>query len=256
MNPVRARWQRIAVRIDAMSLRERALIFAALAVALVMLASTLLLDPLARHDKAQQAAIIQMQANTAALQAQVQTLVNTYNADPDAALRARLQRLREASQRSGKTLAELQNGLVPPQRMTALLEDLMTRHRALHLVALKTLAPTNLLEDATATDKPSPEIARLLSPVLPAGIVDSTAAAKVSAAPVAVQTPAGMVYRHGVEVTISGSYLDLMAYLNALEALPWHMFWGRVELDAEQYPKVNLTLRLYTLSLDAAWLAL
>jgi MSHA biogenesis protein MshJ len=64
------------------------------------------------------------------------------------------------------------------------------------------------------------------------------------------------LYRHGVELSVEGSYADLLSYLQALEALPQQLLWGNLELKVEQYPRVVLTLRLYTLSLASAWVEL
>jgi MSHA biogenesis protein MshJ len=64
------------------------------------------------------------------------------------------------------------------------------------------------------------------------------------------------IYRHGVELSVEGSYADLLSYLQALEALPQQLLWGSLELKVEQYPHVVLTLRLYTLSLESAWVEL
>ena len=63
-----------------------------------------------------------------------------------------------------------------------------------------------------------------------------------------------LVYKHGVELVVKGSYADLTQYLMRLEGLPWQMFWGKAELKVEEYPKATLTLTLFTLSLDKTWL--
>ena len=244
MRSLTARWQHTALRIDAMSIRERALIFGAVTIIFLALVNTLLLDPLAQRDKMLQQQMHQNQEKTLLLQAQIQALVTRFNNDPDAVLQARLNALREQSARSGKTLADIQSGLVPPQRMSALLEDILRRNHALHLVSLKTLPASGLIEPG---------------PGMPATVGVPVASAYAAPAPAPAPKSAGAVsavYKHGVELTVSGSYLDMVRYLSELEALPWHMFWGRVDLSVEQYPKVNLTLRLYTLSLDPAWLAL
>jgi MSHA biogenesis protein MshJ len=55
-------------------------------------------------------------------------------------------------------------------------------------------------------------------------------------------------YRHGVEMTLAGSYLDLLQYLTRLEALPVKLLWGSAELQVDQYPTVRLRLQVYTLS--------
>lgn len=55
---------------------------------------------------------------------------------------------------------------------------------------------------------------------------------------------------------MQGSYLDLLSYLRTLEALPWHMLWGRISLVADKYPQSTLTITIYTLSLNETWLSL
>ncbi len=64
------------------------------------------------------------------------------------------------------------------------------------------------------------------------------------------------LYRHGVELTLEGSYAELLAYCQALEALPQKLLWGGLQLDAQQHPRLRLQLRLYTLSQDSQWLEL
>jgi len=36
--------------------------------------------------------------------------------------------------------------------------------------------------------------------------------------------------------------------------LPTQMFWGMAKMNVVQYPQAELTLTLYTLSLDKTWL--
>ena len=62
------------------------------------------------------------------------------------------------------------------------------------------------------------------------------------------------MYKHGVQITVRGSYADLLQYLTALEKLPTRMFWGVAKMKVVQHPSVELTLTLYTLSLDKTWL--
>jgi len=59
---------------------------------------------------------------------------------------------------------------------------------------------------------------------------------------------ASQLYRHGVEMTLRGSYFGLTQYLAALEKLPARLVWGRIELQVEQYPDIRLTLQVHTLS--------
>jgi len=62
------------------------------------------------------------------------------------------------------------------------------------------------------------------------------------------------MYKHGLRIQLSGQYPDILRYLGALEALPWKVFWGEVQLQTEKYPVSRVTLVIYTLSLDEAWI--
>jgi MSHA biogenesis protein MshJ len=59
-----------------------------------------------------------------------------------------------------------------------------------------------------------------------------------------------------VEIRVEGSYPELLAYLQALEALPHKLLWGSLQLHVEQHPRAVLTLRVYTLSPQAGWVEL
>ena len=63
-------------------------------------------------------------------------------------------------------------------------------------------------------------------------------------------------HRHGVEVVLQGSYADMVQYMQALQAMPTRVFWGKAQLAADTYPGATLTLTLYTLSMDDTWIAL
>ena len=65
-----------------------------------------------------------------------------------------------------------------------------------------------------------------------------------------------LLYRHGVQLELQGSYLDMVSYMEALERMPSQLFWGKATLEAQEYPKARLTLTLYTLSLDTKWISL
>jgi MSHA biogenesis protein MshJ len=55
------------------------------------------------------------------------------------------------------------------------------------------------------------------------------------------------VYKHGLTLTLKGSYFDVLDYLHAVEESPWHFFWERLEYRVGHYPEAEVTLRVYTL---------
>lgn len=72
--------------------------------------------------------------------------------------------------------------------------------------------------------------------------------------PVSVIDGGKRVFRHGVELTVTGTYVELFDYLSALERLPMQLYWGTAELDVINHPTARLKLVVYTVSLDRAWL--
>ncbi|MEW6314267.1 MAG: type II secretion system protein GspM [Pseudomonadota bacterium] len=218
--------KRLAERIDEMTLRERAMVFAAAALIVVTLINTLFLDPLLARQKQLSEQVVQQQERMKAIRVQIESLVQARGEDPNSANRARLAQIRRQLSEAETFLQGKQDGLVPPEKIADLLERMLQHNRRLQLLALKTLPVSSLLEDVKDAK-------------------DEKAAEGV---------PGQLVYKHGVELTVRGGYLDLMNYLVELERLPEHMYWGRASLSVETYPAATLTLTLYTLSMDKTWL--
>ncbi len=60
------------------------------------------------------------------------------------------------------------------------------------------------------------------------------------------------LYRHRFEVVYVGSYFDNMAFLKAMEGLPWKFYWDRIEYQVDEHPKARISLVVETLSDDNA----
>jgi MSHA biogenesis protein MshJ len=238
-------WQRMALKIDALTLRERAIIFAMVALILVTLVNSVLLDPQFAKQKQLSERIRKDQSMIAGMQAQIQQKASAQTADPDRDNKARLEDLKQQGVRMQAELRDLESGLVPPDRMSALLEEILKKHNALRLVSLKTLSSSPLMEASNVQDKPANGVvapARDKAQLQPA--VKPEAAA------------ADTVYKHGVEIVVQGGYLDILDYLAQLEAMPSRLVWSAAKLSVDEYPKCTLTLTLFTLSLDKKWLNL
>lgn len=234
MPALRQRWQQLAARIDTLSPRERVLCFGAAAIVLVFAGQVAVLGPLERK---QTLLIAQAQEQRNALIAaddDTAKKLADYAADPNQPLREHLAAARADTLRMEDDLRTMQKGLVPPERIAPLLESILRANGRLKLVSLRTLPVDTVDGNAKGAGNASPA-ADTAKPAPAAGTV---------------------LYRHGVEVTVRGGYLDMVDYMNALQALPTQLFWGRAQLDAEDAPNVRLTLTLYTLSLDPKWMKL
>lgn len=213
---MKAQLLRYAERIDNATLRERVLIFAAAVLVLVFLGDALALRPLRDTQRRLSAEIAQRQGELRTVQSELQRLARTTDPDPDARNRERLAALRADADVLGKQIVEEQRRFTSPQRMRAVLEEMLERNRRLQLLDLKTLPITDL------------------------AVTQGNAGRRI--------------FRHGVELTVTGSYLDLHAYLRSLEELSTQIYWARAEMNVTAYPAVSLKLTVYTVSFDKAWL--
>ena len=230
---MKARLQAYFDRLDGMSLRERVMIFLMLAGVLVALSMTLALDPLIAQQKQLSQKLAQSQAQTEAMEAQMRILTEASQIDPDASNKTRLALLEEQRKRAIDALSGARQGLVSADRMVQLLQELLGQNNKLKLVGIKTLPVTSLLQDKSN----NPET--------------KTADANKSPSPLSALG----LYRHGVEISVEGSYPELLAYMASLEHMSWRVHWSSASLAAQDYPTSRLTLTLFTLSLDKTWLS-
>lgn len=228
---MRRYWELARTRIDDMSLRERAMIFVAAGFVVIALINVLLLDPLLAKQKVLSAQVIQQQEKMKELQGTIESLLQAKRDDELSPLRMRSAQLKQQLQELDSYLQNRRSRLVEPDKMADLLKQVLGKNGGLQLVELKTLPVSLLIEK---------------SPV-----------ANGTGQPVAAETQSGtqrQIFKHGVQISVRGGYLELLRYVSALERMPAQMFWGEVSLNVEQYPYSVLTLTLYTLSLDKTWL--
>ena len=196
-------WGPIAARIDDMTLRQRAMLFATISLALVALAHVILLEPLLVRQKSLIERAKRDQSQLAAVRAQIGDMLKGQQADSE---QAGLRDLEKRTSEAEQALTTKKQSFAAATRLPALLQDLLGQGRGVKLEVLRVLPGTQL------------------------------------------EGGASQLYRHGVEMTLSGSYLDLLQYLARLEALPVRLLWGSGDLQVDQYPIVRLRLQVYTLS--------
>ncbi len=64
------------------------------------------------------------------------------------------------------------------------------------------------------------------------------------------------IYRHVLEIALSGKYLDILQYMRSLEALDWKLLWDEIELESEEYPAVTVKVVISTLSTRKEWVGI
>jgi MSHA biogenesis protein MshJ len=121
-------------------------------------------------------------------------------------------------------LSSASAGMIAPQRMAEVIHDVLSRQHGVTLLSLRNLDAIKVPLDAAGES------------------------AAVAGAP--------RPYVHTVEIVLEGRYLDVLAYLQALEALPWRFYWRRLELTTTHYPLNRVRVELGTVSMDSQWIGL
>ena len=220
MRIVKYYWELVRDRIDGLPLRERMMIFAAAAFAVISLTSTMLLNPILAKQKAVAAQLAQQHEKIQKLQVQIQAALQAKKEDEKSPLRIRLNLLKQQLQAQDDNLQSGRSRMVEPGEMGGMLERLLSKNGKLQLVSLDTL-PVSMVTVQTKD----------------------------------INTEQKQIFKHGVRITLRGGYLDLMQYLTAVEKASLQMYWSNVSFNVDKYPDGVLILTLYTLSMDKSWLA-
>lgn len=210
------RLTRLASTIDALNLRERAMLAVILVLAVWAAWQTLLMAPLTVERKSLATRIDTARSTVTTLNQSIQVMAAQRSRDPLAEQRLQLEQLQADAKALDAELASATSSLIDPQQMGAVLEAILAKQQAVTVVAITSLVPEPI----------NPEQAAGMPPI----------------------------FRHGLQLDLEGDYLDLLRFLQALDALPWEFVWSGLQLtaDGEQRPRLRLTLQ--TLSLKRGWL--
>jgi MSHA biogenesis protein MshJ len=242
-------------RFESLAQREKVIVALVLLAGVVMLFQLVALDPLMKQREALQKQHEQLTQDINGQQVEREALAQAITAGPKLQKQQQLDALRQELTMLDEQIARTTATMIPPRKMTDVLREVMQLRANLKLVQLENLAPQPLLDDA----KPAADINKAAtnntndssrSPTTAA----ATASAIASAAGVDDASNDVGLYRHGVKLVFEGDYMTTMAFLESLEQKSWRFFWQSLQYDVEKYPKARVTLTLYTLSPERAWL--
>lgn len=235
MAVLKPHWQAWSERFTTLKPRERLLVAGAVVLGGLYLGAILWIEPMFARAKRYASQSASQATELGNLQSQILVLGQQVAQDPNQALRTELARIELHIQSAEGRLSEFDASLVRPDQTPALLERLIRKTAGVRLSGFKTLPVEGLL---AAQHKP--------------------AAARGNAAPATEAQPALVadVFKHGFELKVRGNYLALLAYLKTLEAQPERLLWQRAQLTVDKYPESELTLTVFTLSMDKHWLEL
>jgi MSHA biogenesis protein MshJ len=211
-----------AERLDALSLRERGLIFMGGVALIGVAAQTLFMGPIAVRAKNADGRLESARRSMTAIE-QAGTLAG---ADPIFLAAARNASLTGRLEALDAQLRAAAQGYVAPDKVVDMLREILADQKGLQLVSLSSL--------------PVESLSRQPRDALDAGLAgDDTGP-----------------FLHPVEMVVEGSYLSVVQYLRALEAMPWRVHWQQLELTAGDYPVNRVRIVIGALSLSSEWMNL
>jgi len=228
-------WPPLAERLNQRTTRERAMVL------LVLLALVWGLFDAFWFRQHQQSLQV-LQANNQAtekqladLKAKVQLQQIQVQADVDAPARQRKQQLQDELAAQQRQLFEAGQEMLSAESVPTLLSNMLQARSGLETLSLKNLRA----EPLAATP----------APAAPQAGTDKADAPNTT-----------VLWRHPVELKVKGSYADIVAYLQQLEALKPRLHWQALSLVSDTEPghaySITATIVVTTLSLESQWLAL
>lgn len=234
-------------RIDKLSRRERLMVYAAAAVVVVFFAEQTLFRPLALKRTSFASTIAQQNEEIVTFQAQMDELQRQRAEDPDQAVKSKIKEVEADIEKIDARLRGFRQQLISPEEMVRVLETVIRRNRDVRVEAIRTLPAVAVVEH----DKKNPP----KSPAIEEESGSERIGNEAQPGEKRAQSDASL-YKHGLEIVLGGNYADLARYMIALESAAQGVFWGTAKVDATAYPNLRLTLRVYTLSLESAFIEL
>ena len=222
LSPLLQRWERQAKRIDALSLRERAILFLSIVAVLALLFDSLVLSPQAARAKLRSDAQAQQATEIGKLRAEFVSASGSSTGTPAEQLQAQLESARNERQRLDDQLRQAST-VSPAEGLSALLQRVLAQQPGLVLERL------TLLDDT------------------PVSLPSAGASAPGNATPPSMP---GMSWQ-GVELQLQGSYRDTQRYVQALERELPALRWGEMRLSSGGPDDVpRLLARIYLLKVQ------
>lgn len=211
-----------------LSAREMALIFLSGLVVCIMLPFNFSLDKNLALIKADKVKLTKTTNNNADLERSIQELSLALKSDPNKILYDQISQLEKRLASVDKQLLTLTEELINPIEMRQALIKLLKLQKGVSLMSFEVLPAHPLIFSVTdetpeALNQVEGDTAR--NQTLPSGL-----------------------YKHGIQIKLSGKYFQLRDYLQQLEDLPWKFFWHNFNYELKAYPVSELKIEIYSLS--------
>ena len=214
---MRQQWQTLNTKFEQLSSREKWLVTVCGFIAIILGLFTLLVEPayLANRQAQQQISAVKQSAQR--LEADTLLMTAKLKKDPDDAINQKYKRLVAESQMLSQQLAQIVENLISPSEMSHLLERVLASSNDLTLISLESKDAESIVDEQKNNGSSG-------------------------------------YYLHPVSIELTGSYFDIVRYLETLEDMPVKYYWRSFSYQVEEYPKARLKLEVYTLGTREAFI--
>jgi len=203
-------------KFEALTKREKIIVAGAVVIGLWIAWDNFFYQPIHKKQLALQQELTGLNQQITDQQLTTIKLENSSHVDPNLNNRNKLVGLKTEYNHLQELMMQGDKNFVPPHLMAVALSDILNQNSQLTLIKFDTLPVTTLIESKQPQLNP--------------------------------------IYKHGLVITFSGSYLETLNYLKAVESLPWHFIWESINYQVKDYPTAETTIRAYTLSFKESWL--
>lgn len=212
----RARLRRIAERINALSLRERALLLLAVFAVIFLIWDFAAMQPIRERQERVQDQLEQVRDRVGRLTTSIQQIAAERTRNPNAELEQRQARLEDEIRELENRLADIHGGVSGPRQSVSVLARLLGERSGVNLVELENL-PVETLDNESGIPLPG-------------------------------------VYIHRVRLVIESDFDGVGDYLDRIRQLPPGVYWESMQLDVPDWPVNRIELILYSLAFADNWL--
>ena len=203
------KWIEISEKLNALTTRERGIIFATLLVAVYMAFQLFVFDPL----MAERSRLIKLEADITKqidrVRVEIAEVIAESTFDPNKATREKIAKAEQKAGQYQQEILSITDKLIEPAQMSDVLASLLNKDSGLKLTSVRNL----------------------------------------TAEPVRIGSAAGAeLYQHRIQLELEGKYDQVSKYLAQVEALPEKVFWQNLAIQMDNYPVGRLSLEVYTLS--------
>lgn len=208
------KWDEISTIVNARSTRERLFICCSIVLICYVLAFYVVQPKLEHTQTNVHNEIALIQTLIDNRNRSIEQSVNKHNAGTSLGTLKKIKDLNRQITQYSDKLRDISNSFVDSNEMIALIKPILSKNN-LRLIILENMPPVAITSSKENISK---------------------------------------IYKHGLYLETSGTYLNHILFLEKLKQLPWNIFWEELRLQAGKPGESIVKLSMYTLNYSPIWL--